>query len=150
MRRYTFASALVALSLLSACERNPPDAPATVATPTPAQATATPPAADTAAPVAAPTVAKWGPHSTAAGVAFNAQADGQSSLWIQANGRLFTRGTVVTFDGKPVDNVTVTPAGDLMTMLIPADYIATPGMKPVVLRIGGTQELVVGDFEVTQ
>lgn len=146
MRRYALASALVALSLLAACDRNPPEA----AAPAPAPA----PAADTATPAVAPqppAIVSWGPQSTVVGVAANAQKGGESGLWIKANGPVFVRGTIVTFDGKTVENVSVAPSGEVMTMLVPADYIATPGMKQIVVRPGGNgPDLVVGEFEVTQ
>jgi hypothetical protein len=147
MRYTALASVVVALSLLTACERTPPAPPANVAA-APAPAPAANPAP---VPEAAPVIATWGPRSTAPGVAVNVQKDGKSGLWIKATGRMFLRGTVVTFDGQPIDEIYISPKGDVLTMLVPVEYTSTPGLKHIAVRPSATAaEIPVGDFEVTQ
>lgn len=149
MRRTALASGIALSLLLAACDRTPSEpiaAPAPVATNAAANADASP----AVAPAAAPTVVAWGPQTTEQGVAVNVQAGGSSGLWIKMSAPAFGYDTVVTFDGKPVDQIFVTKTGDVLTMMIPSEYISTPGMKPLAVKPDKTSpEIAVGNFEVT-
>lgn len=146
MRRAVLASAVALSVSLAACDRTPP---VPVAAPTPV---APAPSATSDAPTAAvlPTVSAWGPQQTEQGVAVNVQKGGASGLWIKMSAPAFGYDTTVTFDGKPVEQIFVTKTGDVLTMMIPGDYIATPGMKTLTVKPDKTSpEIIVGNFEVT-
>lgn len=148
MRHLIVVSSLVVFSLLSACDRHAPE-----------QADTTVPAADTATPAATPAaaapestvpaIAAWGPRKTLQGQAVNPQKTGESGIWIKVEGVKVSKNATITFDGKKVEKVHVRPAGDLVTMGIPLDYLVTPGKKSIVLKPSpDAPEMVVGDFEV--
>lgn len=67
-------------------------------------------------------VKAYGPTSTPAGVPFNRQPDGSSALWVSMPGLSGT--AQVRFDGVPLASAV---AGDVVSALVPADRIATPG-----------------------
>jgi hypothetical protein len=143
-------AAVAAALLLSAC--NPQD---NASTP-PASATGPAPAAEQAAPAAeqaAPATAElhvvsWGPKTTAAGTAFNAQPDGNSGLFFELDNTVPAVPFAVSFAGKPLSGVVA--SGKVVTATVPADYLSAAGSFPIVIEVPSTgARIEVGSFEVT-
>ncbi len=100
-------------------------------------------------PVPYPALANWGQQSTPAGVPFYVQADGHSGISFQLQQPAPPGEVVVTMDGKPLTGVAV--SGAIITATIPPEYLAEPGIYPVVVELQpvGTR-IEAGNFEVVQ
>jgi hypothetical protein len=150
IRQTILVSTLVAFSLLTACDRQP-NAGNTVPAAT-TTAVASQPSTQPAAAMgsAATGVIAWGPHKTVQGQTFNVQKDGESGLWIKTSGVSLARGAAVTFDGKLLEKVYFNADKGTVTTTIPAEDLATAGMKHIVLKPSADGPGIdVGDFEVT-
>jgi hypothetical protein len=149
MRQIIFISALVAFSLLTACDRQAAPAASTAPASSSTAAAAPVVAAPATAVATGPAVVGWGPRKAEQGKATNPQHGGEG-LWIKVSGVKLTHFSVIMFDGKPVKEFHVKPTGDTITAVIPLEDLVAPGMKHIVLKTGTTgPELAVGDFEVT-
>ena len=83
------------------------------------------------------------PDQTEVGVAFNRQPDGQSALVVSTANA--TRTSVVVLNSRPLPTTYGGPM--LLTALVPADVVATPGVYPVYV-IDGEHESNRLDFVV--
>ncbi|MEJ7746209.1 MAG: hypothetical protein WKF61_05555 [Luteimonas sp.] len=90
-------------------------------------------------------VQRFAPDNTAAGVAFNVQADGNSGVFFEINGAAGTDPITVTFDGKPLTGVVVSEK--VITATIPGDYLKVAGTFPVELH-EGSRTIPAGNFTV--
>lgn len=72
-------------------------------------------------------ITSWGPHTTQAGVAFNAQADGEAAFWVNVSQELSSNATIV-FNGV---NLKSTISGKLITAIVPVNLYAQAGTYPL-------------------
>ncbi|MDQ3205026.1 MAG: hypothetical protein M3Q40_00610 [Pseudomonadota bacterium] len=94
-------------------------------------------------------IVSWGQRSTPAGVAFNVQADGHSGVSFRLNRPAPPAAFKVTLGGKPLSGVVA--SGVTITATIPPEYLAEPGIYPVVVELQPVGTLIeAGDFEVVQ
>lgn len=136
MRLLPTSTALLAALLLSACQDPTTSAPTSAA-----------PAGAAASAAGVYAVSQWGPKDTPAGVAFNAQSDGNSGLWFKVEPALPAVAATGSFGGKPLQGVVA--AGNTVTATIPADYLSAPGDYPIVLELPSTgARIEVGTFTV--
>lgn len=92
-------------------------------------------------------VTDWAPKETEQGVAFNPQPTGKSALWVMVTGVRENPGTMITFDGKPMEDMAITDK--VVTGAAPLSFIETPGPKEIAIQEGGTgRRVVVGTFMV--
>lgn len=110
-------------------------------------ASATAPAAPGAALPGALKITGYGPDSTQAGVAFNAQPDGGAALWIRVDQPLDGDEAAVDFNGTLLQgNV----SGNLVTAGVPAALYAKAGTFSIhVIARKGTQSVQSNDVKFT-
>jgi glycosyltransferase involved in cell wall biosynthesis len=77
-----------------------------------------------------PEIVKLHPASTAPGVAFNVQPNGESALCLTC--RNAPPDAIVMFDGQPLETTVGGP--DIVTAIVPRDFFAAAGSFPVRLR----------------
>lgn len=140
-----FVAPVLAVAL-AACNPQESVPPANPAQPS------TAPATTASGPVASPESAEykivnWGNQTTAPGVEFNVQRDGNSGISFELNNPVPTSEITATFDGKPLTGIATN--GVIVTATIPGEYLAEAGTYPIELQIPGMSlKIPVGNFEV--
>ncbi len=90
---------------------------------------------------------QWGDKTTAPGVAFNVQRDGNSGISFELNQPVPTSEITATFDGKPLTGIATN--GVIVTATIPGEFLAKAGSYPVELQIPALSlQIPAGDFQV--
>jgi hypothetical protein len=82
---------------------------------------------------AAPVLRRLGTSRIRLGETFNAQADGQSALWVETENAVPE--TVIYFDGTPLQ--TAYGGEHSLTAVVPEALLSTPGTSEVYLRYPG-------------
>lgn len=77
-------------------------------------------------------ITSWGPDRTKAGVAFNAQPDGNAALWIRVNHSLDGADATIDFNGH---SLTATVQGELVTASVPESLYAATGTFPLHVSV---------------
>jgi hypothetical protein len=82
-------------------------------------------------------ITSWGPNSTQAGVAFNAQPGGSAAFWVKMDQEMHSNAYISLNDFV----LSSTVSGKLITAGVPAALYAQPGTYPlcVVEVIGGKE-----------
>lgn len=83
-------------------------------------------------PVSSLKIINWAPQTTKAGVAFNAQPDGNSGVFFELDGDVPPIAFTATFDGKPMSGVVA--SGHVVTATIPSDYLKSPGQHQIEIQ----------------
>lgn len=92
-------------------------------------------------------VVNWGNQTTAPGVTFNVQRDGNSGISFELNQTVPTSEITGTFDGKPLTGIATN--GVIVTATIPGEFLSKAGSYPVELQIPALSvQIPAGDFEV--
>lgn len=92
-------------------------------------------------------ITSYGPASTKAGVAFNAQPDGGAAIWIRLDQSLNGEAAAVDFNGTLL---TGNISGNLVTAAVPAALYAKPGTFDLhVIARNGTQSVQSNDVKFT-
>jgi hypothetical protein len=98
-------------------------------------------------PAAAIVLKDWGPRETKPGTGFNLQPGNISAIWISVSGVANHPDTQVLWDGKPLEQVVITPA--LVTAAVPNTLYKAAGTYPIQIKEGGSDRVVnVGTFFV--